>query len=37
VKAGGHVVRVEVEFRVCSDTMCLRPPTVELRLPVTVR
>lgn len=36
-KAGEHVVRVEVEFQVCSDTVCLRPTTVELRLPVTVR
>ena len=36
-KAGEHVVRVEVEFQVCSDTVCLRPTTVELQLPVTVR
>lgn len=36
-KAGEHVVRVEVEFQVCTDTVCLRPTTVELRLPVTVR
>jgi hypothetical protein len=35
-KSGTHTVRVEIEFQVCSDTICLPPRTVELKFDVNI-
>jgi len=34
--AGSNTLPVEVEFQVCSDSLCLPPKTVELKLDVKV-
>jgi thiol:disulfide interchange protein DsbD len=35
--AGGVALRVQVRYQACSDTLCLRPTTAMLSLPVEIR
>jgi hypothetical protein len=37
VKPGKHTVSIEVTYQVCSGSICLRPATTTLPIPLTVR